>query len=174
MRIHLFTVSTFIGLCVFGLNGCNKKPAAKQPGGHSHTHDEKGPNGGQVIEIGAKAHHAELVHDEASHKVGVYVLDGDAKATKAIETKSLTINVTEDEASSQFELLAVPQRGDSDGKASYFEIVSEPLSKVVSGKSDAKSVQAELRIPIGEREYVGFIEAVPHDHDYEHEDGHAG
>lgn len=177
MRIHLFTISGIVALCVLGLHGCSKKPAGSQPGGQSHTHDhvhaEKGPNGGQIIEIGAKGHHVELVHDEVSHKVGVYVLDADAIKITPVETKSVIIKVTEDEVPSEFELLPVPQDGDSDGMASYFEIVSEPLSKVVSGESKAKNVEAKLRIQIGEKPFIGFIETSPHNHDHEDEDGHA-
>jgi hypothetical protein len=186
MRIQLFTTGLVIGICLIGLNGCYKSPAGSEPGmpggAHDHVHLEEGPHGGHIIEIGAKDHHAELVHDEGTHKVGIYVLEGDAKTSSPIEAKTVVINVAEDGVASQFELPAVPQSGDGENMSSYYEIVSEPLCKIVCGESEAKSVQARVSIKIGERPYVGLIETAPHDHDHghahegehaeEHADGH--
>ena len=184
MRFQFFTTGLLTSICLFGLNGCGKGPAGSEAGApghaHDHVHEEEGPHGGHIIEIGAKDHHAELVHDEASHKVGVYVLDGDAITATPIEAESVNINVAEDGVSSQYVLPPVPQSGDADGTSSYFELVSEPLCKVVCGESEAKSVQARVSIKIGERPYVGLIETGAHDHDHghgehgaEHTDEHA-
>ena len=125
---------------------------------HMHTHDEPGPHGGAVIEIGAKDHHAELVHDDDAHKVGVYVLAGDAITSTPVAAKTATIDVTEDGMTIQYELLAAPLPGESEGMTSYFEIESEPLTKAISGETNDKEVVAELRIQIGERPFVGYIE----------------
>jgi hypothetical protein len=174
MRFQFFASSTLIGLVLFWSNGCQQKTSSHTDRFHEHSHEhlEEGPHGGHIIEIGAKEAHAELVHDEATNKVGVHILDGQAKASKPIETKMVLINVAEDGAASQYELPAVPQSGESDGMTSYFEIVSEPLCKVVLGESAAKSVQARVSIQIGERPYVGLIDTAPHDHDHAH--GHDG
>jgi hypothetical protein len=177
MRIQLFATGLLMGVCLFGLNGCGKGPAPSESAhdhGHGHVHDEPGPHGGHIIEIDAKDHHVELVHDEASHKVGVWLLDGDAKTVAPIEATSVMINVSEDGVASQYELPAVPQSGDAEGASSYFEIVSEPLCKVVCGESEAKSVQARISLKMGMKPYVGFIDTAPHDHDHGHaHDEHA-
>jgi hypothetical protein len=136
------------------------------------VHDEPGPHGGQIIEIGAKDHHAEFVQDEQSHKVGVYVLDGDAITSTPIESKSVVIDITRDGETTKYELPALPQSGEPDDTSSYFEIADEGLSKILSGESDAENIRAELRIQIGEGPFVGFInigddvhEHDGHDHD---------
>jgi hypothetical protein len=179
MRIQFITTGLLMSVCLFGLNGCGKKPtAAERIQEHSHEHLEEGPHGGHIIEIGAKEHHAELVHDEASHKVGIYVLDGQAQADTPIEIreKAVLINVAEDGVASQYELLASTPgsetAGPPSGKSSYFEIVSEPLCKVVCGESAAKNVKARVSIQIGERPYVGMIETGEHEHGHEHEGEH--
>jgi hypothetical protein len=169
MRIHFMTTGLLVGLCLFGFNGCDREPASKYRPEHVHVHLEEGPNGGHIIEIGAKAHHAELVHDDATHKVGIYVLDGHAKKTKPLEGGTVVINVSEDGTPSQYELLPVPQTGETEDNSSYYEIVSEPLCKIVCGESEAKSVQARVSIKIGDRPYVGIIETSAHDHEHGHE-----
>jgi hypothetical protein len=171
MRIQFITTSLLVSICLLNLNGCTKKPAPVEEVGE-HVHEDAGPHGGHVIEIGAKSHHAELVHDEATNRVGIYVLDGEALKSTPIETTTVMVNVAEDGAPSQYELAAMPQSGEADGTSSYFEIVSEPLSKIVSGESAAKSVQARVSIQIGERPYVGMIDTMPHDHDHAHEGEH--
>ena len=68
-----------------------------------HAHEEEGPHGGHIIELGTEDHHAELTHDEATHKVGIYLLGGDAKTAAPIEAESVTINVAEDGKPSQYD-----------------------------------------------------------------------
>src|SRR5688500_10213668 len=172
MRTQIFFTTLLIGLCALGFNGC-KKPVADANGGaaeEEHAHDDEGPHGGHIIELGTEDHHAELTHDEATHKVGIYLLGGDAKTAAAIETaEPVVINVAEDGVSSQYVLPPVPQTGEADGQSSYFEIVSEPLCKVVCGESEAKSTQARVSLKIGGKPFVGMIETAPHEHDHGHE-----
>jgi hypothetical protein len=178
MRIRFFTTSLLVGISLLCFNGCRPEIAGSEsgtPGDHSHDHVhlEDGPHGGHIVEIGARDHHAELVHDDATHKVGVWILKGDAKTTTGIEAESVLINVAEDGSPSQYELPAVPQSGDDEGKSSYFEIVDEQLCKVVCGESEAKSVNARLSLKVAGRQFVGMIDTGSHDHDHghAHEDG---
>ena len=173
MRIQIFTTSLLVAICLFGLNGCGKGPAGANAGGETAEHDDhdhamEGPHGGHIIELGTEDHHAELAHDEATHKVGIYILGADAKTATPIEVESVSINVVADGEGSQYTLPAVPQAGESGGKTSYFEIVSEPLCKIVCGESDAKNTKARISFKIGDDPYVGMIETEPHDHNHEH------
>jgi hypothetical protein len=78
------------------------------------------------------------------------------------------INVSVDGAPTQYTLPAKPQEGEADGKSSYFELESEPLEVVVSGKSEAKKTHARLNVTIDGKPFVGLIETEPHDHDHGH------
>jgi len=172
MRIYLITTGVVVGLCLLGLSGCGSKPAVEEVSDHSgeeHAHDVEGPHGGHIIELGTEDLHAELTHDEATHKVGIYLLGSDAKTAAASPIEVVRVNVAEDGQPTQYELPAVAQAGDGEGKSSYFEIISEPLCKVVCGESEAKSTQARVSFTIGEQSYAGMIETSPHDHDHGHE-----
>jgi hypothetical protein len=172
---YKFAVVTVIVLCAAGLGGCKgeSKPGGGEAAdahehGHEHDHGEQGPHGGHIIELGAETHHAELTHDGASHKVGVYLLGGDAKSAAPIVAESVTINVSVDGQPAQYVLPAVPQTGEEGGKSSYFELDSEPLHTVVSGESESKNATARLSLQIDGKPYVGMIETAAHDHDHDH------
>jgi hypothetical protein len=163
--------------CLVVAYGCGQQPAKEKAGetahehDHGHDHEMEGPHGGHIIELGTEDHHAELTHDDASQKVAVYILGSDAKTANPIKAESVTINVSEDGQPTQYVLPAVPQAGETDGNTSYFELVSEPLNKVVSGKSEAKSTQARLSLTINDKPFVGMIETSAHDHDHDHGHG---
>jgi hypothetical protein len=168
-----------LAIGLFVLTGCGDNSKAPGTGessadahDHDHDHAEEGPHGGHIIELGAENHHAELMHDEATHKVGIYLLGGDAKSAAPIEATSVTINVSADGQPAQYELPAVPQAGEAAGKSSYFELVSEPLCDVVCGESEKPNTNARLSLQIDGKPYVGMIETAPHDHDHDHEHEH--
>ena len=169
MRILRFTLVLVLSACGIAFYGCSK-PGAPAGGvaEAEHDHEELGPHDGHIIELGSEDYHAELTHDEETHKVGVYLLGSDAKTAAPIVAESVVINVSEDGAPKQFTLPAVPQPGEADGKSSYFEIVDESLCKIVCGESEAKSTQARLSLKIDDKPYVGMIETAPHDHDHDH------
>jgi hypothetical protein len=163
-----------VAIYLFSVGGCNQGPAgapsadSKAANAHDHAHAEEGPHGGHIIELGAPAHHAELTHDEAGHSVGVYILDGGAKAAAPIAAESITINVAQDGEPTAYVLPAIVQPGDDEGTSSYFEIVSEPLCKIVCGESEAETTTARISITIDGKPYIGIIETEPHEHDHGH------
>jgi hypothetical protein len=164
------------GMIVFaalaGFQGCGKSasgptpPADAHAGEDEHAHEE-GPHGGQIIELGDEEYHAELTHDDATHKVGVYLLDSTAKAAAAIDAPSVAVNCRIDEKPEQFTLVAVPQPGEPAGSSSYFELVSEELCD----GWDAPNSVARLNVVIGGKPYVGLIETHDHGHDHGHAHG---
>lgn len=173
MRILLiWAQSALVMTCLTGLQGCGKSQAPEgdtAAANHEHAHDEAGPHNGHIIELGADGYHAELTHDDAEHRVGIYVLDGSAKSAAPIEAESVTIHVTVADKPSEYVLPAVAQTGDPEGKTSYFELVSEPLCKVVCG--EVEDTHARLNITIDGKPYVGLIET-HHEHDHDHDHAH--
>jgi hypothetical protein len=173
MRFSLLT--GFVAVCLVAVYGCSQGPVTG-PGGEAtaaaeHGHEHEGPHGGHIIELGATDHHAELTHEEASHRIGIYILDGAAKTASPIAAESVTINVAEDGEPTAYVLPAVAQPGDFEGGASYFELVSEPLCKVICGESEAETTTARISITIDGKPFIGIIETEPHEHDHDH--GHA-
>jgi hypothetical protein len=179
MRIVLI-----VGECVLvpafllGVAGCRAEQSgapsatATHEHTHEHSHAESGPHNGHIIELGSETHHAELTHDESTHLVGVYLLDSAAKELAPIEAESVTINVAADGKNTPYVLPAVPQPGDAEGKASYFELVSEPLCAVVCGESESENTTARVSITIDGKPFVGIIETTHHDHDHGHDHDH--
>jgi hypothetical protein len=150
-------------------SGCGDDAAGPAGGSTAtkadHEHAEEGPHGGKIIELGGEDYHAELVHNDATHKVGVYLLDGTAKAAAPINAASLAINSRTSGEPKQFTLLASPQPGEPEGSSSYFELVSEELCTAL----DDHDTASRLSVTIDDKPYVGVIEAHGHDHGHDHE-----
>jgi hypothetical protein len=159
-----FAICGLLVLCLIGLNGCDRNrdvPAAGEstgvrPHGHSHGH---GPHGGHIVELDTHEYHAELTQDDASHRVGVYLLDANAEAAAAvpIETASVTIAVSVDDKPTEYTLPAVTQPDDVAGKSSYFELESEPLLAILSAPQ-AATTPPELKVTVDGKTYTGVID----------------
>ncbi|MEX2306102.1 MAG: hypothetical protein WD738_00820 [Pirellulales bacterium] len=164
--MSLSTACGLLAMCLVGLTGCGKSrtnaPATSETAAshaHSHHHDHgHGPHEGHIIDLGTEKYHAELTHDDVSHRVGIYLLGEDAATAAPIEAPSVTINVSVDGEPTEYTLPAVAQPGDAAGKSSYFELTSEPLQTVVSGASQSLDDDPEMRVTIDGTPYVGMIE----------------
>jgi hypothetical protein len=158
--------------------GCPGKSANKQTADadhaddHAHDHAAVGPHDGHILEFGNEDYHAELTHDDDTNRVGVYILGSDAKTLKPIKAESVTINVAIEGKPTQYELKAAAPAGEPEGSSSYFELVHEPLCKLVAGKLDAKDTKAELRVTIDGTPQTAKIDVEPHDHDHGHDHDH--
>jgi hypothetical protein len=152
-------VTLMAAVALFGCNNDpNEKQAAEPPaadGGHAHEHPSEGPHGGHLIELGSEQYHAELLHDDATGKVTVYILDGAAKEEVAIDQTAITINMVVDGKPSQFSLGAV---GDS-AQISQFEITENDLLEAL----EDEQATGRLNVTIAGKPYIGKIEH--HDHD---------
>lgn len=177
-----------IGLGLLGVSllvvGCQDRPApapeAKAPDAkaakpadaketankedHDHDHPSKGPHGGDLIELGDEEYHAELTHDDKTHEVTIYLLDGAAKSAVAIEAKELVINLKDGGKPEQHKLAAAPLESDGAGKSSRF---------VAKGNADLNDdlehddADARLQVTIAGQSYIGKI---VHDHDHDDAD----
>jgi hypothetical protein len=174
MKIRVSLVSVFSTVILAAI-GCAEQskptpaPATEtaQNGEHTHKHSdgehahpEHGPHGGDIVELGKEEYHAEVVHDEASGTVTIYVLDSAAKKSVPIDADHVTINVKHDGKGEQFEVKSSPQEGDGDGKSSRFTSEDKELAKDLDH-------EARLVIEIAGKSYTGEIK---HGHDHKHAD----
>ena len=129
MTFHrLLAQAAILTVLTFGLAGCSDDGHKKTDGhgsaaGHSDAdagHPEEGPHHGHLIELGKEEFHAELVHDDAAHKVTIYLLDGAAKKTVAVAEKELNINLVVNGTPQSFKLPAIAQTEDAPGQSSRF------------------------------------------------------
>jgi len=137
---------------------------------HGHAeggHPEEGPHHGSLIELGNEEYHAELVHDDASGTVTIYLLDSAAKVAIPISATSLVVNLSHDGSAEQFELAASPQTTDPEGKSSRFVSTDAELAEDL----DHEGAEAKLVVTIGGKQYRGAIEH-DHDHDEDHDEDH--
>ena len=169
MRSLFFgSVVTALALCLAA--GCDSKPSsepvkvgpppADDHSGHDHAHPHEGPHGGHLIELGKEEYHAEVTHDEATHTVTLYILDGAAKQAVPIDAKELVINLSVEGKPRQYTLPALPQEGDAQGQSSRFQLANEELCEGL----DAPKAKGRLNLTIAGKPYVGQIEAHDHAH----------
>ncbi len=149
-------------------NSQDTKPdgnAANTPAadGDAHAHATEGPHHGHLIELGQEEYHAELTHDEKTHKVTVYLLDGAAKSSVATESQELSINLVVEGRPVQFTLPAAPLASDPPGQTSRFELVDETLCDAW----DVPQVKGRLNVSIDGNVFSGTIE---HDEHGQHDD----
>jgi hypothetical protein len=128
-----------------------------------HNHDAHGPHGGDLIELGKGKFHLELVHDDATETVTVYVLDAAAKDTLAIDANDLQLNLTVDGKPRQFILSAVAQPADPTGKSSCFRLTDKELCVGL----DAKGSTGRVAVTIDDKPYSGTL-STSHDHSDDH------
>ncbi len=139
----------------------NKTPPAE---GHDHGHAHHGPHDGDLIELGTDGkYHAEMVHDEATHKITFYILDGSAKKSAPIAAEEVVVNYVKDGSPQQTKVPAAPTETDKVGESSRFESKNEELCDAICHDPKAK---AQLSVMIDDKPYVGAIEHHEHDHDH--------
>lgn len=130
--------------------------------GHGdHGHPEEGPHHGSLIELGKEEYHAELVHDDAAHKVTIYLLDGAAKKSVAIADKEISANLVVAGKPQQFKLPAAPQTEDATGSSSRFELTNKEFCEAL----DDKQTTGRLNLTIAGKPYAGEITHGGHDHE---------
>lgn len=142
------------------LSGFATPQALAGPGG-DHDHAEHGPHKGNLIELGDEEYHGELVHDDDTHTVTIYLLDATAKKPIATDSPEVLINLVADGKPKQFKIPAQADAADPAGKSSRFALKSEELC----GSLDDEKASPRLKVSIDGKSYMGKIE---HDHDHDH------
>ncbi|MDA1214543.1 MAG: hypothetical protein O2955_18695, partial [Planctomycetota bacterium] len=98
-----------------------------------HHHKEHGPHGGYVVDLGKGKYHAEVIHDEESETITVYLLDSSAKKRVSIDAKTLLVNVTGAGEPQQYELAALSEEGQSEDGNSCYRLTDEALFSALHG-----------------------------------------
>lgn len=152
------------------LTGCADKPAkdSGKKGGHDHahghSHDEHGPHGGHLIEVGNEEYHLEMVEDDKADTLTFYVLDSTAKKSVPIDATELTVNMSVKGKATTFKLAAKPLEGEAAGKSSRFVTPDDALHEALDDDNVGK-----LQLTIGGKPYSAVVQE--HDDD-DHKHSH--
>lgn len=168
LSLNLFTLA--LAATTFGFAGCNDAsttvetapPPATVDGQDDHAghaHPSEGPHQGSLIELGNEEYHAELVHDEATGSVTIYVLNAAATSQVPIDATEIMINLKHDGKPKQFKLAAAADAGDPQGKSSRFVSTDVELGKHL----DEEAADPKLVLTINGKSFRG---AITHDHDH--------
>lgn len=154
-------------LLTLALCGCGKQETVidDKPPELPAAHAEQGPHGGELVELGSEEYHAELLDDDDSGKVTIYLLDSAATREVPIADSAITLNAMVDGKAKQFSLAAVLPEGKSE--TAQFELVDKTLIEALHQGAKA---QCRLNVTIGGTPYIGKFE---HDHDHGHGHDHA-
>lgn len=181
LRSTLIPVSLSLGLCFVG---CNKTETAPAPASGApvsvappstvagtddhavHAHATEGPHHGPLIELGNEEYHVEVVHDDATGAVTLYLLDAHAEKVVTTTATEAVINLKHGDTPEQFKLAAQPEEGNPAGQTSRFTLTDKEL---VEHLHEA-AAGAKLNITIGDTPYSGSIPAEDH---AKHDHGHA-
>jgi hypothetical protein len=136
------------------------KPKPAPPAEHNHAHPDKGPHGGPLIELGNEKYHAELLLDEKTQTVTIYLLDGTARKEVAIPAKFVRINIKKSGKGEQFQLRPAPQKQENAGKTARFALKDATLCD----RLHAEGIDARLVVEIDGKSYSG---SVVHDHNHD-------
>lgn len=184
LRSPSYTLFSAAALCAATVGCQGNTPATSEPQStaspagpskeHGHDHDDhdhpsEGPHHGVLVELGSEEYHAEVVHDDASGAVTVYLLDSSAKKPVTSDTKEITINLKHGDKPEQFKLAAQPQDGDAAGQSSRFAITDKELAEHLH----EAATQPRLSLTVGGQPYSGAIPHESHgDHDHDHDHDH--
>lgn len=170
----LIRLSVALGLCLTGCTGST--PAPSGGGGvavspttvtevddHGHGHDEhghptEGPHHGVLAELGNEEFHAEVVHDDTTGMVTVYLLDGHAEKSVTTTATELVINLKHGDTPEQYNLVALPEDDNPAGQTSRFSLTDKELA----GHLDDAAAAAKLNITINDTPYSGAIPVEDH------------
>ncbi len=157
---------------LLGSTGCSRPAAepasapadqAAAHGDQEHGHAEEGPHHGHLIVLGNEEYHAELVHDDSTKTVTIYLLDSAAKNNAPTSASEIRINLIVSESPKQFVLPAAPQENDPAGQSSRFELADATLCDGF----DAEGATCRLSVEIDGKPYAGTLDL--HEHgDHEH------
>lgn len=153
------TATCFTVAIVLAVAGCGKsgdKTDSKTEPEKKGAHPSHGPHDGGLVELGDEEYHAEIINDEKTHTVTIYVLDGTAKKAVPIDAKEVLINLKHDGKPEQFKLPAVPDTGDPEGKSSRFQLKHKELVHDL-GHDGA---EPKLTVRIKGNSYTGDIKHV--------------
>lgn len=167
MTCRNFVFAVLACCLVVCLSGCGGTQPPAPAGGSAatdshgeHPHPERGPHQGDLIELGDEEYHAELIHDDATKTVIIYLLGQDAKTAVSIPDPQIDLNLAVEGKPLQVKLAAAPQEGDPAGEASKFTVVDEAALTAL----DAPKTTGRLNVSIAGKAYSGSLSHEAHGH----------
>lgn len=158
LTVAFLSVTGCSGDSATGPNTSGQSSQADTHGGTGgHAHPTEGPHHGDLIELGNEEYHAELLHDEVTQQVTIYILNGAATDMVPIDAPEIMINLRHDGSPEQYQLTASPGDGDPEGQSSRFNSTNTELGKHL----DEEGADPRLVLTINGKSYRGVI---PHDH----------
>lgn len=119
---------------------------------HSHQHSDTGPHGGRLIDLGHNhKYHAELVQNNATETVTLYVLNTNMREL-AISELAIFVNLTTGGKTTAYEMLAAGDRLSTNH--SRFESTDKQLFQALETPGD---ITGKVRVRIQGVAYVGRI-----------------
>jgi hypothetical protein len=129
---------------------------------HPLEHGDEDHKGGEHKEGDHKeGHDDDGDHDHAA--ITIYILDGSAKKTVAIDATEITLNLSHDGKPEQFKLAAMPIETDAEGKSSRFASDDKDLLE----HFHEEEIHGTLVLKINGKSYRGKVA-----HDHEGHEGH--
>jgi len=109
-----------------------------------HHHDEAGPNGGELQDVGDKdGHHVEVKHDHTNGKTAFWVIAKDAKTAVALLLKEPPkVNLKAKDGNKQIEMKPVNEK---DGKATHWTAAADGF------KQDPLDGRIQFTLPDGKK-----------------------
>lgn len=127
-----------------------------------HQHASHGPHGGHLAELGGDDYHAEVVFDDDSRELTVYLLASDVETTMPVASETVTLNLQIDGAPALVELASAPLDGET-GASSRFSTSGDAVPEAIH---DAEDLHGAVVVMIDGTQYRGEI---MHDHDHDHD-----
>jgi hypothetical protein len=131
---------------------------------HHHHHHGHGPHGGHLIDLGDHEYLAEIVFDEQTKAITVYLFDHDSGEFLPIEQEEITLTLRIDGEPRSFTLPAVRRDEDPEGRSSRFELAGDET--IAEHIGDEEDLEGEIHATIDGRDLTGRI---THDHDHGHD-----
>ncbi len=167
MRTSILLLSLAIASFVCS-SGCEVKKSASKGGtagqkdgsdAHAgHAHGAHGPNGGHLEHFDSTGDHFEWAHDDATHKLTIFL---EEIVSAGAKVESVKVDVISGAETKSFTL---EKENDAKIAGSVFSLASEELMTLLEASgTDAKGVQSKLIATIDGKEQMALLK---------HEDEH--
>ncbi|MBW3541391.1 MAG: hypothetical protein KY476_14080 [Planctomycetes bacterium] len=167
-RLLLSVVSSLALAAAFvGCNGEKEdgyQPVKDTPEVPEAEHATEGSHGGPVFDLGDHVAMVELVLDEVTRGLTVYVVDhDDVKKPYPVDAATARLILHSGEERTTIELEAMPQEGEAEGKASRFKATDELPASI----EDVHDIDGELELRIDGKSITAVVEPGEHEHEAE-------
>ena len=150
-----------VALIACGMAGAAGVARASAGDSAADAHPAQGPHRGSLIEFGDEDFHAELVHDDSTDTITIYVLDKEARRAVPVTTRTVTLDIRAAGRSHRYTLVANVRGTEGFGAASVFTASDNLLCQLL----DVDGVSARLTIEIDGKSFVGQLGKHAHQED---------